>query len=208
MSTPGDHNGDGLHAGRPWVAVFCGSNVGAVPEYVEQAERLGSALAHRDIGLVYGGGHVGLMGVVADAVLAGGGTVTGVITDQLVRAEILHEGLTSIEVVDSMHERKARMADLADGFIALPGGFGTLDEALEVLTWNQLGLIVKPVVFLDVGGYFAPLFEFLDAAVEAKFIRGAHRMLAQRARTVDEAVAMATGPTPETPHKWIDRDAV
>ena len=187
--------------------MFCGSNVGSIAEYVEQAERLGSALARRGIGLVYGGGHVGLMGVVADAVLAHDGHVTGVITDQLVQAEILHQGLTVIEVVETMHERKARMADLADGFIALPGGFGTLDETLEILTWNQLGLIAKPVVFLDVGGYFAPLFEFLDRAVEAHFIRGAHRMLAQRARTVDEAVAMATGPTPETPHKWIDRDA-
>jgi uncharacterized protein (TIGR00730 family) len=183
-------------ADRPWVGVFCGSNVGAVAEYVEQAERLGSALAQQGIGLVYGGGHVGLMGVVADAALVRGGVVTGVITDQLVQAEIAHLGLTSIEVVDSMHARKARMAEIADGFIALPGGFGTLDETLEVLTWNQLGLIAKPVVFLDVGGFFAPLFDFLDAAVEAEFIRGAHRMLAQRARTVDDAVALATRSAP------------
>ena len=146
------------------------------------------------------------MGAVADAVLEHGGEVVGVITDQLVRAEIAHLDVTTLEVVDSMHERKARMAELADGFIALPGGFGTLDEALELLTWNQLGLIAKPVVFLDVDGYFAGLFDFFDRAVEANFIRGAHRMLAQRARTVDEAVAIATAPTPETPHKWIDRD--
>lgn len=188
------------------VGVFCGSNVGGSPEYLEQARRLGSAIAKRGLGLVYGGGHVGLMGVVADAVLEQGGEVIGVITAQLVQAEIAHPGLTSLEVVDSMHERKARMTELAGGFIALPGGFGTLDETLEVLTWNQLGLVAKPVAFLDVDGYFSALFDFFDRAVEAKFIRGAHRMLAQRARTVDEAVAIAIAPTPETPHKWIDRD--
>lgn len=188
------------------VGVFCGSNLGATPMYQEQARRLGAAIARRGLGLVYGGGQVGLMGVVADAVLTGGGPVTGVITEGLVRAEIAHEGLTSLEVVGSMHERKARMSELARGFIALPGGFGTLDETLEILTWNQLGLVAKPVVFLDVDGYYTPLFEFLDRAVEANFIRGAHRMLAQRARTVDEAVAQATAPGPDTPHKWIDRD--
>jgi uncharacterized protein (TIGR00730 family) len=186
--------------------VFCGSNVGGSPEFIEHAQRLGSAIARRGLGLVYGGGHVGLMGAVADAVLAQGGEVVGVITEQLVRAEIAHGGLTSLEVVDSMHERKARMVELSAGFIALPGGFGTLDETLEILTWNQLGLVAKPVVFLDVEGYFGGLFEFFDRAVDAKFIRGAHRMLAQRARTVDEAVAIAIAPTPETPHKWIDRD--
>ena len=189
------------------IGVFCGSNVGGSPEFLDHAQRLGSAIARRGLGLVYGGGHVGLMGAVADAALEQGGEVVGVITDQLVRAEIAHLGVTSLEVVDSMHERKARMAELADGFVALPGGFGTLDETLEVLTWNQLGLIAKPVVFLDVDGYFAGLFDFFDRAVEASFIRGAHRMLAQRARTVDEAVAIAIAPTPETPHKWIDRDA-
>ncbi|MET0326404.1 MAG: TIGR00730 family Rossman fold protein [Ilumatobacteraceae bacterium] len=188
------------------VGVFCGSNVGGSPEFVEHAQRLGSAIARRGLGLVYGGGHVGLMGAVADAVLAQGGEVIGVITERLVRAEIAHGGLTSLEVVDSMHERKARMVELSAGFVALPGGFGTLDETLEILTWNQLGLVAKPVVFLDVEGYFGGLFEFFDRAVDARFIRGAHRMLAQRARTVDEAVAIAIGPTPETPHKWIDRD--
>ena len=106
-----------------------------------------------------------------------------------------------------MHERKARMAELAAGFIALPGGFGTLDETLEILTWNQLGLVSKPVVFLDVNGYFSSLFDFFDRAVEANFIRRSHRMLAQRARTIDEAIALVMAPTPDTPHKWIDRDA-
>ncbi|MDQ3738264.1 MAG: TIGR00730 family Rossman fold protein [Actinomycetota bacterium] len=170
------------------------------------AEELGSTLAGRDIGVVYGGGQVGLMGVLADAALAAGGEVIGVMPEMLVRAEIAHQGLTTLEIPTSMHQRKARMADLADGFIAMPGGFGTLDEVLEVLTWNQLGLLSKPVAFLDVQGYFAPLLEFFDRAVESNFVRGAHRMLAQRARSVDEAISLATAPAPDTPHKWLDRD--
>jgi uncharacterized protein (TIGR00730 family) len=188
------------------VGVFCGSNVGSQPAFVEQAERLGRELAERDLGLVYGGGHVGLMGVVADSALAAGGEVIGVLTDALVRSEIAHPSLTALEVVGSMHERKARMADLASGFIALPGGYGTLDETIELLTWNQLGLITKPVVFLDVDAFFAPLFTFFDTAVAAAFIRPSHRALAQRAGTVEEAVEMAVAQAPETPHKWIDRD--
>ena len=188
------------------IGVFCGSNAGSDPAFLEHAQRLGSAIARRNVGLVYGGGRVGLMGAVADAALEAGGEVVGVITDGLVRAEIAHLDVTTLEVVDSMHERKARMAELADGFIALPGGYGTLDETIELLTWNQLGLISKPVVFFDVGGFFERLLAFFDAAVDAGFVRPAHRMLAQRARSVDEAVAMALGPAPETPHKWIDRD--
>lgn len=189
------------------LGVYCGSNSGTSPIYVEMARHLGSSLAHRSIGLVYGGGNVGLMGAVADAVLDAGGEVIGVIPDHLVRAEVAHQGLTELEVVDSMHARKARMADLSDGFIALPGGFGTYDEVLEMLTWNQLGLVAKPVVFLDVEGFFDPLLEMFDRAVASGFVRSAHRMLAQRARTVDEAIALALAPVPETPHKWLDRDA-
>jgi uncharacterized protein (TIGR00730 family) len=188
------------------IAVFCASNLGADPQFVEQAALLGATIAERGLGLVYGGGHVGLMGVVADAALTGGGEVIGVMTDSLVAAEIAHTGLTELQVVASMHARKARMADLSSGFIALPGGFGTLDETIELLTWNQLGLIAKPVVFLDVGGFFAPLFAFFDAAVEASFVRSSHLALAQRAGTVDEALALVTAPVPATPHKWIDRD--
>lgn len=189
------------------LGVYCGSNAGSAPSYVETARHLGAALGHRSIGLVYGGGKVGLMGAVADAVLETGGEVIGVIPDHLVRAEVAHQGLTELEVVDSMHSRKARMADLADGFIALPGGFGTYDEVLEMLTWNQLGLVAKPVVFLDVDGFFDPLLQMFDRAVESGFVRSAHRMLAQKARTVDEAIALALAPVPETPHKWLDRDA-
>jgi uncharacterized protein (TIGR00730 family) len=146
------------------------------------------------------------MGAVADAVLAAGGEVHGVITRHLVRAEIAHQGLTDLHVVGSMHERKARMAELADGFVAMPGGYGTLDETLEVLTWNQLGLLAKPVVFFDIDGFFEPLFAFLDRATDAALLRPAHRMLAQRARTIDEVIALGLSPAPVTGHKWIDRD--
>ncbi len=164
-------------------------------------------MAHRGIGLVYGGGHVGLMGLVADSALAADGEVIGVITEQLMRAEVAHEGLTRLEVVPTMHDRKARLTDLSDGFIVLPGGFGTLDEFAEALTWNQLGLIAKPIVLLDIEGYWGPMFDWMFNAVTAGFVRDSHRMLAQRAHTIDEAIALATGPVPNVGHKWIDRDA-
>ena len=188
------------------VCVYCGSNAGTSSSFGEAAQQLGSSLAHRGIGLVYGGGHVGLMGLIADSAIAADGEVIGVITEQLVRAEVAHDRLTRLEVVPTMHDRKARLTDLADGFIVLPGGFGTLDEFAEALTWNQLGLIAKPVVFLDVDGYWGPLFEWMCNSVKAGFIRDSHRMLAQRAHTVDEAIALATGPVPDVGHKWIDRD--
>ncbi len=188
------------------IGVFCGSNAGLSDRFVDVARDLGSTIADAGIGLVYGGGHVGLMGVVADAALERGGEVTGVITDHLVGAEIAHAGLTKLETVGTMHERKARMSELCGGFVVLPGGFGTLDESLELLTWNQLGLIAKPVVFLDIDGYFAALLAFFDHAVAAGFVRSSHRALAQRATSVDDAVRRATEPVPETPHKWLDRD--
>jgi uncharacterized protein (TIGR00730 family) len=194
-------------AAVPRLCVFCGSNVGTDPSFVDAAVRLGAAMAARDIGLVYGGGNVGLMGVVADAVIASGGEAIGVMPGFLVQAEIAHAGLTRLIEVDSMHARKARMADLADGFIALPGGYGTFDELAEALTWTQLGLQAKPVVLLDVGGFWTPLLAFFDAAVEHGFVRPTHRLLAQRALTVDDAIALATGPVPQTVHKWLDRDA-
>jgi uncharacterized protein (TIGR00730 family) len=190
------------------VCVYCGSNAGSSPAFAEAARQLGTSLAHRGIGLAYGGGHVGVMGIVADAALAARGEVIGVITQQLVHAEVGHVGLTRLEVVPTMHERKARLTDLADGFIVLPGGFGTVDEFAEALTWNQLGLIAKPVVFLDVENYWSALFEWIGHSVNAGFLRDSHRMLAQRAKTVDEAIALATGPVPDVAHKWIDRDAV
>lgn len=190
----------------PRICVYCGSNQGTDPAYRLAAQSLGEALAHRGITLVYGGGHVGLMGVLADAALAAGGEVIGIITDQLVQAEVAHRGLTSLELVADMHQRKARFEALADGFIALPGGFGTVEEVIELLTWNQLGLIRKPVVMLDVQHYWTKLFEWMDGAVDAGFVRRSHRMLAQRAHTVDEALALALAPAPETPSKWLDRD--
>ena len=192
----------------PRLCVFCGSNAGASPRFAEVAERLGSALARREIGLVYGGGNVGLMGAVADGVLEHGGEVIGVIPDFLERAEVAHREVTELHVVGSMHERKALMAALADGFIALPGGFGTLDELAEALTWTQLGLQAKPAVLLDVDGFWEPLVRFLDAAVDHGFVRPAHRMLLPRTVSVEEAIALATSPVPITPHKWLDRDSL
>ncbi|HEY4608271.1 MAG TPA: TIGR00730 family Rossman fold protein [Ilumatobacteraceae bacterium] len=188
------------------ICVYCGSNAGTSPSFGDAAQHLGAALAHRGIGLVYGGGHVGLMGMVADAALAADGEVIGVITEQLVRAEVAHDRLTRLEVVPTMHDRKARLTELAEGFIVLPGGFGTVDEFAEALTWNQLGLIAKPIVLLDIDGYWAPMFEWMCNAVTAGFVRDSHRMLAQRAHTIDEAIALATGPVPDVGHKWIDRD--
>lgn len=190
------------------VCVYCGSNEGSATAYATSARQLGAALANRGIGMVFGGGSVGLMGVAADAAMQAGGDVIGVITEQLVGAEVAHRSLTQLEVVPTMHERKARLCELAAGFIVLPGGFGTVDEFAEMLTWNQLGIIAKPVVLLDVEGYWAPLFDWMDGAVAAGFVRSAHRMLAQRARNVDEAIALATSPVPDTPHKWLDRDPV
>ena len=190
------------------LCVFCGSNAGAAPAFAEAAARLGSALASREIGLVYGGGNVGLMGVLADSVIERGGEVIGVIPEFLERAEVAYTGLTELHVVGSMHERKALMATLADGFIALPGGFGTVDELAEALTWTQLGLQAKPVVLLDVDGFWEPLVRFFDAAVDHGFVRPAHRMLLPRTVTVDDAIALATSPVPDTPHKWLDRDGI
>jgi len=188
------------------ICVYCGSNVGSSTEFIDAARDLGSAMALRNIRLVYGGGHVGLMGAVADAVIEAGGEVTGVITEQLVSAEVAHHGLTTLEVVTDMHARKARFEELSDAFIALPGGFGTVEELVEMLTWNQLGIIRKPVVLLDIGQYWSPLLAWMDSAVDAGFVRRGHRMLAQRALTADEAIALALGPVPETPSKWLDRD--
>ena len=151
------------------MAVYCGSNSGNDPAYAEAAAALGRTLAKRGIRLVYGGGHVGLMGVVADAVLESGGEVHGVITEALVAKEVSHRGLTSLRVVETMHERKAVMADAADAFVMLPGGFGTLDEFFEVVTWTQLGIHAKPCGVLDAAGFFGPLRALIDGAVTAGF---------------------------------------
>ena len=157
------------------VCVYCGSSIGTRTVYAQQAAALGTRLANEGLALVYGGGNVGLMGIVADAALAAGGEVTGVIPEQLVGWEVAHEGLTRLEIVATMHERKARMFDLSDAFVALPGGFGTLDEMFEMLTWRQLGLGDKPCAFLDVDGYFAPLMAMLDRMLQEGFLRAEHR---------------------------------
>ena len=183
--------------------MFCGSNSGEDPAYADAARTLGSAIAEAGHGLVFGGGHVGLMGVVADAALEAGGSVTGVMTEQLVGAEVAHTGLTRLEVVGSMHERKARMADLSDGVIVLPGGFGTLDETFEIMTWNQLGLVAVPVVFLDVNGYFADLFAFIASSVRAGFVSQRHGELARRAVDVADAMAQLMRPGDGYEPKWV-----
>ncbi|SFN76159.1 hypothetical protein SAMN05660284_02219 [Formivibrio citricus] len=152
------------------VAVFCGARHGNRPAYAAAARELGAELAKRDLTLVYGGGHVGLMGVVADACLAAGGKVVGVIPDFMVARELAMPGLTELHVTDSMHTRKAQMADRADAFIALPGGFGTLDELFEILTWRQIGLHGKPIGLLDVDGYYSGLKSFVARAVEEGFV--------------------------------------
>ena len=159
------------------IAVYCGSNKGVRPEYAAAAQALGTLLAREKIELVYGGGMVGLMGIVADAVLKHGGHVIGVIPEKLVIKEVVHEKLPDLRVVKTMHERKALMAELADGFIALPGGFGTFEEFFEVLAWSQLGWHQKPFGLLDAGGFYRHLLEFLDHTVHEGFIRAKHREL-------------------------------
>jgi uncharacterized protein (TIGR00730 family) len=187
------------------VAVYCGSNSGTDPAFAAAAATLGALLAERGIRLVYGGGHVGLMGAITDAVLDGGGEAHGVITRALEQKEIAHAGLTSLRVTETMHERKAAMADAADAFVMLPGGYGTLDEFFEVLTWAQLGIQAKPCAILDVAGYFDPLRAFLDGAVAAGFVHPAHRDMVimddDPARLLDRLAAW----TPVEVSKWLDR---
>jgi len=159
------------------ICVFCGSNAGARSEYAEAARALATVLAERKLGIVYGGGNVGLMGVLADAALARGGEVIGVIPQKLVDKEVAHHGVTELRIVETMHERKALMNDLSDAFLALPGGFGTLDEFFEVLTWAQLGFHGKPCALLNVAGYYDGMLAMLDHAVTERFLRPAHREL-------------------------------
>ena len=159
------------------ICVFCGSSPGARPEYLHAAKQLGYTLASKDIGLVYGGAKVGIMGKLAEAVLEKGGEVIGVIPKGLVEKEVAFTGLADLRVVDSMHERKALMADLSDGFIALPGGLGTIEEFFEVLTWAQLGIHPKPCGLLNVHHYYDRLMSFLDHAVNEKFVEAEHRSM-------------------------------
>lgn len=159
------------------VCVFCGSSMGNRPVYAEAARRLGTEIARRGLELVYGAGHIGLMGVLADAALAAGGRVVGVIPRSLVERELAHKGLTELHVVETMHARKAVMADRSQAFIALPGGYGTLDELFEILTWAQLGLHAKPVGLVNVADYFEPLLAWIESAVEEGLLREKHRAM-------------------------------
>ena len=167
------------------LCVYCGSSAGASPVYAEAARRLGSELAKRGVRLVYGGGRVGLMGIVADAVLKGGGEVTGVIPGHLQDREVGHDALSELVVVETMHERKAKMSELADAFAVLPGGLGTLDETFEIVTWRQLRLHDKPVVVVDVDGYWAPLESMIASMVDRGFVRKEHAELFTVVREVD-----------------------
>ena len=191
------------------ICVFCGSSPGARLAYGEAAEELAGVLAAEGIGLVYGGGAVGLMGRLADAMLAGGGETIGVMPEALVSKEIGHAGLSDLRVVSSMHERKALMAELSDGFIALPGGLGTLEELFEVYTWARLGLHAKPCGLLDVEGYYTGIAGFLDLAVEERFVREDHRALLIVERDARELVGRLRSFEPAAVRpKWIDREEV
>ncbi len=185
------------------VAVYCGSSSGFHGDYVRDASSLGEELGRRGITLVYGGGKVGLMGAVADGVLSVGGHVVGVITTHLHELELGHNGIGQLDVSPTMHHRKLAMADGADGFIALPGGFGTFDELCEVLTWTQLGLHQKPVALLNTRDYWSPFLAMADRAVEEGFLRPAHRELLQVASTPAEAIDLLSKPLGPALPKWV-----
>jgi uncharacterized protein (TIGR00730 family) len=188
------------------ICVFCGSSVGARPAYRETADRLGELLAERRIGIVFGGGRIGLMGVLADAALRKGGEVIGVIPESLVRREIAHRGVTKLHVVETMHQRKALMADLSDAFIAMPGGYGTLEELTEAVTWSQLGIQQKPVGLLNVEKYWDGLLAVLDHAVDEQFVRPENAQLvlvAQRPESMLERLEEWT--PPDHIENWLDK---
>ena len=186
------------------ICIYCGSNTGSNPIYAERAAALGTRLAQQGLAVIYGGGNVGLMGVVADAALAAGGEVIGVIPEQLVGWEVAHTGLTRLEVVANMHERKARMFDLSDGFVALPGGFGTLDEMFEMLTWRQLGIGDKPCAFLDVQGFFEPLVAMMDRMVEERFLHADQRRDLWHGDDLDAMLHWMQQYRPVQADKWLD----
>ena len=187
------------------ICVYCGSSPGNDTAFTRAARDIGTLLAKRGITLVYGGGNVGLMGVVADAVLAAGGRAVGVIPDHLVQKEVGHNGLTEQHVVATMHERKAKMAALADGFLALPGGVGTLEEIIEAFVWMQLGLHTKPCALLNVNGYYDPLLKFLAHMTESRFLRAEQLSQLIVAREPSEALDRLQSFAPTIVEKWMDR---
>lgn len=184
------------------VCVFCGASTGTHPAYKEAAIALGQELARRKLTLVYGGGAVGLMGIVADAALAAGGEVVGIIPQSLMNKEIGHKGLTRLEVVDGMHARKARMAELSDAFIALPGGLGTFEELFEVWTWGQLGYHGKPLGLLEVNGFYSKLTAFLDHVVGEGFVRAPHRDMLQTSESAPDLLDALDAWRPVITPKW------
>jgi uncharacterized protein (TIGR00730 family) len=188
------------------ICVFCASSPGSRPEYRVAAEEMAAELVQRNIGLVYGGGNVGLMGTIADAVLRAGGEAVGVIPEHLMVREVGHKGLTKLHVVHSMHERKALMADLSDAFIALPGGFGTLEEFCEVVTWTQLGLHAKPCGILNVLGYYTPLLAMFDHAVEERFLKPENRALVLARESPADLLQALEEWRPMHVEKWLSRE--
>ncbi|MVW71431.1 TIGR00730 family Rossman fold protein [Bordetella sp. 15P40C-2] len=187
------------------LCVYCGSNAGNRPDYIEAARALAREMVRRDIGLVYGGASVGIMGAVADAVLAEGGRAVGIIPESLMRKEIGHRELTELHIVGSMHERKTMMAERSDGFIALPGGAGTLEELFETWTWAQLGMHQKPCGMLNIAGYYDQLAGFLDHAVQESFIRAEHRAMLIVEQQPSALLDRYAAYTPPTVSKWIDQ---
>lgn len=190
------------------LCVFCGSSHGGNPVYADAAKNAGAELARRGIGLVYGGGNVGLMGVIADSVLAAGGHVTGVIPEALMAKEVGHRGLPYLRIVKTMHERKALMAELSDGFVALPGGIGTFEEFFEIVTWAQLGLHAKPCALLNVNGFYDPLLRLLDHAIEERFVKPKQRDLVLV--ECDFSILLDRMAHHHVPHepKWIGKEII
>lgn len=188
------------------ICVFCGSNLGTRPAYRAATEQLASVLVQRGIELVYGGGNIGLMGVLADTMLAGGGKVIGVIPESLMAREVGHRGLTELRVVSSMHERKALMSDLSDAFIALPGGFGTFEEFCEIVTWSQLGIHAKPCGLLNVNGYYDPLLQLFDNAVRERFLHPDSRVLVLDADEPEALLEKMDRFAPARTAKWISSE--
>ena len=186
------------------ICVYLGSRPGDNPRFAQAATAVGRWIGERGGQLVYGGGRSGLMGTVANAVLAAGGEVTGVIPRQLADWEVAHRGLTELEIVGSMHERKSRMFDLADGFVALPGGFGTMEEIFEMLTWRQLGIGNKPCAFLDVEGFYAPLIGMIDRMVEERFLHPDQRQDLWYGSDIEDMLAWMQNYQPAQASKWID----
>ncbi len=188
------------------ITVFCGSNSGFRPEYAEAAKVLGQILVKENMRLVYGGGNVGLMGIIADEVMNAGGEVIGIIPESLDKKEVGHHGITELRVVGSMHERKALMAELADGFIAMPGGIGTFEEFFEILTWAQLGFHDKPCAILNIAGYYDGLLALCDNAVSEGFLRPAHRQLILEDSNPETLIEKMRNLKPVPVEKWIDKE--